>query len=296
MLARNELVAAQPGRPDAPTMTVMQSAGKGATFGLDRPLRLLGGNGLVPEGAAGRPLMDWAPDLSAIVDEACRRQRAADAYWFRLPPLALCGATVDEARFVARRIARSAGLPLLVMNAQALQPDALLRSGVLGPELVVPPEPVFAMASSGCANPLVLVLGAESAPSGVVEGLAAMLDAQTGRRWLCRSMDAVLDLGGIGWMIATTHEHALPTCLFTRLVPTPIDVPVDETVRMLRVIAMAEEVMADHDLEIEEVADVLATIFDDPDGVWSAMSSCSAGALHEEVARKLLRAVHAPRF
>lgn len=283
-------------RRDPPTMIAMQGRGKGPSFGLDRPLNLLGGRDLVADELAAHVVADWLPDLSDLVGESCHRQLAAGADWFRLPPLALCGGTKEEARFIARRIARMSGIPLLVMDAKRLQPQALLRTKARGPEFIAPPDPVIAMASSGCGNPLILVLGIEGASPRVAEGLAAMLDSQTGQRWLCQSMDAVLDLGALSWMVQTSHHHSLPTSLYSRLMPISIDVPADRHVGLLRVIAMAEEVIADNDLEVEEVRSVLATILDNPDGAWGTTPRCAAAELYETLTRQFLHAAHAPRF
>lgn len=288
--------ASEAGRSDLPMMTIIQGGVKGASFGLDRPLPLLGGEGMLVDDVGAGAVADWLPDMSTVMGQANRRQSGGRAEWFHLPATALCGGTSEEACFIARRVARLSGLPLLVMDAHRLQPEALGRSGPSGSELVLPPDPVIAMAAWGCANPLVLMLGIETAAPVVADGLAAMLDVETSRRWLCQSMGAVLDLGAITWMVATSHEHSLPTSLYARLHPLSIDVPRDPAMRMLRVIGMAEEVMAECDLDIEEVGDLLATIFGDPGGQWEILSNSPASVLHQELTRMLLRAAHARRF
>lgn len=290
---RDIAVVSRPSAETNPTMTIMQDFPSGESFGLDRPLNLLGSPAA---DCAQRIGMEWVPGLVEFLANDTRHRRHVERSWFHVAPLALVGDTDDEARFVARRMARVAGVPLFVMDAGRLQPDALRRSGARGPELVVPPDPVIAMASARCANPIVLVLGLGGAAARIGDDIATMLDPDAARRWLCRSINAVIDLGEISWMIAASNEHALPTSLYTRLEPLSIGVPRDPTERMLRVLVMALEVMADHDLEIEEVGPALATIFDDPDGEWSRMSCLAAGALYEAVARHLLRAANALRF
>lgn len=280
--------------PDVPMMTVVRGATARSGFlSLDRPQRLLGGHCLLPDGIAAEAAMDWIPGLSSLLADACRRQMASNRPWFWLPPVALAGANSDEAGLVSRRIARLAGVPYLVMDVSRLQDDALSRSAALGTNLIVPPDPVVAIATSGCANPLVLVLGAENASDRLSSGLGDLLDRQSSARWVCHALDAVLDLGAITWMVATPNEHALPTSIYTRLRQVSIAPPQDRVGRMMRVLMVMLEVMADHDLQPAEVATVLATMFDDPDGSWDTLSRCSAGSLHQEITRQLLRAANA---
>lgn len=280
--------------PDGCTMTVVQGGqGRSGVLGLDRPQRLLGGHCLAPDGIAADAAMDWIPGLSSLLADACRRQVASNRPWFWLPPVALAGANADEARLVARRIARIAGVPNLVMDLSRLQDDALSRSAARGTDLVVPPDPVVAIATSGCANPLVLVVGAENASDRLASGLGDLLDRQSSARWVCPALDAVLDLGAITWMVATPNEHALPTSIYTRVRQFPISQPQDRAGRMMRLLTVTLEVMTDHDLQPVEVAEALTTMFDDPDGSWDTVSRCSAGALREEITRQLLRAANA---
>lgn len=280
--------------PDGCSMTVVRgSPGRSGLLSLDRPQRLLGGHCLAPAGIAAQAAMDWIPGLSALLADACRRQVARGKPWFWLPPVALAGATPDEARQVSRRIARLAEVPYLVMDISRLQDDALTRSAARGTDVVVPPDPVIAIAASGCANPLVLVLGADQASDRVASGLGDLLDRQSSTRWLCPALGTVLDLSAITWMVATSNEHALPTSLYTRLRQLPITVPEDRASRMMRLVAGVLEVMADLDLKPEEAAGALKTMFDDPDGAWDVMSRCAAGVLREEITRQLLRAAHA---
>ena len=280
--------------PDGCTMTVVRgSPGRSGLLALDRPQRLLGEHCLAPDSIATEAAMDWIPGLSGLLAEAGRRQLASGKPWFWLPPVALAGATSDEARLVSRRIARLAGVPYLVMDVSRLKDDALSRSAARGTGLILPPDPVVAIATSGCANPLVLVLGADQASDQVTAGLADLLDRESSGRWLCASLGAVLDLSAITWMVATSNEHALPTSLYTRLRQLRIAAPEDRVGRMMRVVATVFEVMADHDLQPEEAAEALESIFDDPDGSWDVMSRCAAGVLRDAVTRPLLRAAYA---
>lgn len=289
--------AADPGKPDGRTMTLVQTGqSPSGVLGLDRPKRLLGGHCLAPGGISTQAGLDWIPGLSSLLSEACRRQIASGRSWFWLPPIALAGATSDEARLVSRRIARLAGVPYLVMDLSRLQADALSRSAARGPGIIVPPDPVVAIATSGCANPLVLVLGADQASEQVASGLGDLLDRQSSARWLCPALGAMLDLSAITWMVATPNEHALPTSIYTRLRQIPISLPTERTGRMLRVLTVAFEAMADHDLQSAEVAQVLETMLDDPDGSWDTISRCSASALEDGITRQLLRAAHACSF
>lgn len=280
--------------PDDCTMTVVQGgAGRSHVMSLDRPKWLLGGRCLAPDGIATQAAMDWIPGLTGLLADACRSQVLSNRPWFWLPPVALAGADPDEARLVSRRIARLAGVPYLVMDASRLQDDALSRSAARGTDLVMPPDPVIAIAASGCANPLVLVVGAEKASDRLAAGLGDLLDSQSSARWVCPSLEAVLDLGAITWMVATPNEHALPTGIYTRVRQLPISQPQDRAGRMMRVLTATLEVMADHDLQPVEAAEALTTMFDDPGGRWDAVSRFSAGALKEEITRQLLRAANA---
>jgi hypothetical protein len=277
--------------PDGCTMTLVQSGqSRTSVLGLDRPKRLLGGHCLAPDGIATQAAMDWIPGLSGLLADACRRQAVSNRPWFWLPPVALAGGNSDEARLVSRRIARLAGVPYLVMDVSRLQDGALSRSTARGTDFIVPPDPVVAIATSGCANPLVLVLGADQASDQMASELGDLLDRHSSARWLCPALGAVLDLSAITWMVATPNEHALPTSIYTRLRQLPIVLPEDRAGRMVRVLSVALEVMADHDLHLAEVVQALETMLDDPDSSWDTMSRCSAGALVEGVTRQLLRA------
>lgn len=282
--------------PDGCTTTIVRgSPGRSAILGLDRPQRLLGGHCLAPDGIATEAGIEWLPELSRLIADACSRQILSRRPWFSLPPVALAGASSDEARLLSRRLARLAGVPYLVIDVSRLQEDALSRSASRGTDLALPPDPVIAIATSGCANPLVLVLGADQASDRMAVGLGDLLDRQTSTRWLCPALGAVLDLSAVTWMISTSNEHALHTSLYTRLLPVSVAVPEDRAGRMLRVMAVAFEVMADEDLRPEEATAALDTMFDDVDGIWDAMSRCSAGALYEAVRRQILRAAYAYR-
>jgi hypothetical protein len=280
-------------RLDAPTMTILTNTpGLACSLHLDRAHRLLGGSQLSPLGVAAQSAMDWIPDLGDVLAAACRRQVVAGRSWFWLPPLALVGATTEEARFVSRRIARVAGVPFLVMDISRLQDDAFVRTNSCGADLILPPDPAVAIAMTGCANPLVLVLGADQASERLASGLGDLLDPQSSPRWFCAAMGGVLDLSAVIWMVATSNEHALPTSLYTRLRQIPIAIPLDSQRRMMRLVAMAFEVMEDHDLGPADVAAELENMIDDPDGAWETISRCSASALREAVTRQLLRAVY----
>ncbi|MBB3348396.1 hypothetical protein [Sphingomonas sp. BK069] len=235
--------------------------------------------------------MDWIPDLGALLAEACRDQTMSGRQWFWLPPLALTGATPDEARFVARRLARLAGVPFVTMDVGTLQSGALSRSAPRGPDVRFPPHPVIALAASGCANPIILVLGAEQAPEDVALALGDLLDRESSSRWYCQAIGAVLDLSSISWMVAATSEHSLPSALYTRLAPLRIAVPLEPPHRRLRVLAAALEVLEDAEVEVSDVAPVLASLTDD-DRTWSFFERASADRLEIDLRRHLLHAAN----
>ncbi|MGN7161473.1 hypothetical protein [Sphingomonas sp. SAFR-052] len=279
---------------DIATMVIAtQGASRSSAFDLGRPLLLLGGQCLGPCGIVAQLAMDWLPRLTDLLGQSCRRQLSLRRLWFWLPPTALIGATSSEAYFVARRIARLAGVPLLVMDAGNLRPDDLRRSDLPGPDLLLPPDPVVAVAASGCANPLVLVLGIEHAPERTATELADMLDRKSGARWFCASLGAVLDLSAVTWMVATSNEHALQTDLYTRLTPVGIAVPRDRAPRMARLLATALEVMADQDVGPGEVKALLATMLQDGSRAWDRLSRSDADDLREAMTRELLSVAYA---
>ncbi|RSV17320.1 hypothetical protein CA236_11360 [Sphingomonas sp. ABOLG] len=194
-------------------------------LGLDRPLHLLGGNALKRLGPdLGLPA-EWFPSLVRAVADEGRRRLESGERWFGLPPTLLVGDPGTGRGHAARRVAEAAGVPLVPMDLS--EPDSVLqlRGERRGPELVLPSLPVLAMATTRCANPLVLVTGIDRASPHVQALLARMLAAGEAARWREDALGAVVDLGHVTWLVSVeqpgTLDPTLRACLQRVHLPPP---------------------------------------------------------------------------
>lgn len=207
--------AASPVTPaPAPPVEVVVSFPMGtraAPLGLDRPLRLLGGGEVLrPEGLASTFGIDHVPGLRTFVAEAARGQALDGNDWYRQPPLVLLGDEGSGRSFVSAWIARNAGLPLFRMPVRGN--FAAGSATPNGQERPLPVLPLLAMASSVCANPIVIVeLDLDDLPEGQSEAaLIRMIDPRRNSRWMDVEHDAFFDLGRISWILEV-RNHVPPS-------------------------------------------------------------------------------------
>jgi hypothetical protein len=270
----------------APSTVIGRSyAGRRMLLGLAEPLELLGGDCLGPDGIAADLCLEWVPGLATHVAEACRRQVAADRNWLKLPPTALIVPEDDYALHLAAAFARAAKVPFAHID---LSKAGLSSSGMTperGSHPVLPPMPVLVMATSGCANPVIVVTGADTASDDDCVQLAGMLDARTGRHWACEALEGVLDLGCITWLIVTRNEHALHRAIYSRVKLIPAEIPRS---RALRTLSVAMGVIDAMEIDAADVAPDLAPMIDEAS--WHAMAAQPLASIREQLLRQFERA------
>jgi hypothetical protein len=175
---------------------------------LDRRLELRGRRCLSPDRMLSLPL-NWASDLIGHVAQACWDQSSQSRPWFWMPPTALSGGSGVGRTHIGRTLARHAGVPFAVMDARNASGAARTASGAGSPDVAVPSAIVLAMASSGCANPIILVTGIDDATQEEAEAIASMIAQESAPRWVDEAIEAVVDLSDVSWLIQTDAQ-ALP--------------------------------------------------------------------------------------
>lgn len=205
---------------DGPSIVVAHPMGSHfAPLGLDRPAAMLGGGDrLAPDGMPSALGIDHVAGLRNFVAAACRRQATAGRDWYQHPPLALLGERGVGKGIVAHWIARNAGVPLFRVSAAELTVAEEGRSD--DAYRAFPPAPVIAMATSCCANPIiVLEIDVDTPPPAVQAVIATMIDPRCNARWIDGNLRTIFDLSHISWIIevqARTPEpdgrahHGLP--------------------------------------------------------------------------------------
>lgn len=171
-------------------------------LGLDRPIALLGGNErLAPGGMSSVLGIDHVKGLRSFVAEACHRQMIAGRDWYHHPPLALLGTRGVGKGTVAHWIARNAGVPLFRITADDFR--FAEQDGIHRMDRALPCAPVIAMATSCCANPvIVLEIDVETPPTTeALEAIAIMIDPRSNARWIDHDHQTIFDLSHISWII-----------------------------------------------------------------------------------------------
>ena len=281
-----------PGPEATPEMVVARCYGSGqAPMGLDRPTPLKGGACLGPSGIASSVPLDWIEEIATVLAGSCRDQLAQDRHWFRMHPCALVGRQGAGRTHVARQIARHAGVPFIRFDLGTL--DAGLHAGwsTDWPDVGWVPAPLSGIASSTCANPVVLVTGVDGAPPGACSLLASMIDRHSGRRWTHEGLRSVFDLGEVTWLVSTERGEVLHPDLYSRLVQLRVQVPVSEEGRALRAFGVALEVLADLDVDFADVAPLLnATMLR---GEWADAGRHPGDVLYKMIAKQLTGSIRA---
>ena len=236
---------------EVPTTVVARSFGGGAVpLGLDRPLELRGGDRISPCGVPSALPLDWHPELLGIVASACRERVLMEEPWFTLPPLALDGEHGVGRTHVARQIARHAGLPFLSVDVSGSWGEEHSGSGRQHSDVCLPPPVIVAMAATGCANPVVLLEGADYASEACSVLLASMIDPRSSTRWVDEGMRAVIDLSHVNWLVSTDDADSLHPSLRSALETVELrTVAGGDTERFdLLAVSLLSEVM--HDLGV----------------------------------------------
>lgn len=182
-------------------------------LGLGEPFALLGGDRLGPDGIPFRVLHEHQPGFLHWVRESCRECLAAERPWFRGRPALLTGNGGAGRTHAARWLARVAGVSFIILNlSDPLIATNLGASRRVSEALWASPITV-AMAATRCANPVVLVVGAEEASGDVISGLASMIDPEAGACWREDQLNTIVDLGEVTWLIQAEQATRLPASL-----------------------------------------------------------------------------------
>lgn len=230
------------GERTATTMVVAESfSATPPSLGLGAALALLGG------GSEARSRMEmqlgfkWQPELLGNVQSATWRARNSDEPWFTMQPMLLCGDEGVGRTHVARRLAQLATLPHAVFDLSGDLGTGHFRRRPRGPDLILPPPPVLAMAVSRCANPLVTVMGVDEADADAQRNLARMIDPETAGRWVDHATGSVVDLRQVSWMVQSRDPASVIPQLRRLFVPVELTWPArgDVPLHMVEVLAEA---------------------------------------------------------
>ena len=231
-----------------PTTTVACSwTANPVPLALDQPLELRGGAVLAPDRMSAELALDWAPAVQEAVIAACMRQALSGEHWFTMPATALVGRPGAGRTLVARRIARSAGLPFISIDVSGPTAATRLAPQRCSPDVAAPSAVVLAMAISRCANPVVLVTGVDEADEDALGVLHSMMDPISGRRWSADAIEAVVDLGHVTWLVQSSSPLGLPRRL-SKLKLLPVGLEVDHHANLMALSA-ASEVLDDFGID-----------------------------------------------
>jgi hypothetical protein len=230
-------------------------------LGLDRPLDLKGGDRLEPTGLPMQLRLNWLPEVTSLVAAACRDQSVQGTPWFQMRPTALSGRRGLGRTHICRTVARAAGVPFVKLDVSSASDATWSSYGMEGPDIPMPSRVVLAMASSGCANPLVLVTGVDHAASKMVENVASMIASQSSARWADEALEAVIDLSNISWIVQTEDGDNLPPSFPADLEVVEMAKP-DRYGAALLGLSLFNEVIADLQLSRGGLEPVLGFIVD----------------------------------
>lgn len=236
----DEIASTEAGRVHSvPAMEVSKCfSARGAALGFDGPFDLLGGDRLGSDGVAFRLAMDWHPGLMRHVAAVCGDQRVQGRSWFRMPPTLLAGPDGVGRTHIGRRIATEAGLPHVTLDLH----DARLVRREASPDVPEPVPPLVAMAMTRCANPVVSVINADTAPPPALALVTRLVDPALNRRIVVDALSTQLDLGQVTWLIQSSAPDRLPDRLCDRLVRIDLQVPDGEAIEFMTIDVLAEVV------------------------------------------------------
>lgn len=203
-----------PFRSATPAMIVGRAFDEGpAPLGLSEPFALHGGDRLGPDGIAFDLMHEHQPAFLRWVTSTCQALIAAERPWFRGAPVLVTGPEGAGRTHAARRLARVAGLPHVILNlTDPLIAANIACSGQVGEALWASPVTV-AMAAKRCANPVVSVIGIDKVGDDIAAGLVAIIDPATGRAWEEDRLQTYVDFGEVTWIIQCDDLTRVPPAL-----------------------------------------------------------------------------------
>lgn len=230
-------------------------------LGFDSCLALRGGS----EAELARLRMEldfsWQPALASVFASAIERAQSPQSPWITIAPVLLLGENGVGRTHVARRFAYLAGLPHSTLDLEDVGVTARMQGISRGPDVPIPLAPVLAMAASGCANPVITVIGMESASESVQIDLARMIDPATADRWPDSSVGATIDLRQVSWFVQGQRSEHLAAPLSALLQRIELTRP-SGSEWCLHVAEIIAEAMADENARPPTTGHYLKTLLD----------------------------------
>lgn len=265
---------------------IVRSFASGSALVNDRPFRLAGGSAMEPAGLPSTLPLDWHGELMGLVAGTCRRGVKDGRRWLTFPPTAMISEPGIGRVHATRQIARHAGLPHFVWDVAGEGRPA--GSHPSDRDVRMPSAPLLAMLASGCANPLISVVGAGKASEEALRMLAEMTDPKASRRWVDSGAGAAIDLSNVSWFLSWDLENVAPRWLEKRFERVVLGPPPKGRERLL-VLSVLDEVLADTDAASAVDAAALARIME------LAGKKLPLSEIYERVARVVVEAAVAPK-
>jgi hypothetical protein len=184
-----------------------------APLGLSEPFALRGGDRLGRDGIAFELMHEHQPAFHRWVTTSCQALIAAERPWFRGPPILATGPEGAGRTHAARRLARVAGVPHVILNpTDPVIAANIASSGQVSEALWATPITV-AMAATRCANPVVSVIGIDKIGDDIASGLVSMIDPATGRSWSEDKLQVEMDFSEVTWIVQCDDVRRVPPAL-----------------------------------------------------------------------------------
>lgn len=272
-------VPASAGDPPGPTARVVRSFSPGGAAFSERALTLAGGRAMAPDVLPSTLPLDCHAELMRHVVAACRQGRRDGVGWLTLPPALLVARSGVGRLHAARQVARHAGLPHFLWDVRSSPPDV----APYGRDVFPPAPPTMAMLASGCANPVVSVVGADGASADALRALAEMVDPRTAKRWVDQGLGAAVDLSKVSWFVSWDEARPVPAWFERRFERIAMPRPEDRRLPMV-LLGILDEVFADLGVDPSarsapfDLAEAVRTVVDVREGF-------SAARLYERAVR-----------
>ncbi|WP_206240476.1 hypothetical protein [Novosphingobium terrae] len=231
---------------DLPVMLFARTfSGRPLVVGSEASLELRGGDRLGADRILAELDLDWEPEFMLSVQRACALQRVRGRRWFTMPAILLGGEVGAGRTHVARSLARAAGVPHISFDAGV---DMFVQPRY-GPDLQLPLPLCAAMVASGCANPVISILGIECASREMVDLVARLVDGASNAGFPDPTLAAVLDYSAVTWIVQAHDVDAVPPVLADRL--NRVDLQGWQATQFeLRSIDILAEVLADRAIPV----------------------------------------------